>query len=88
MNQPTSNTQPSSQMNKSTAIAGIVFFVAFGITIYLCFAEAWPVSKLNDIQANLFDGSYYPKLTFMLTLFAVWVPMLCIQKLIQMMVKK
>ena len=73
MNKPT----PTQPTNTTDIVANtLIFFVAIGLTIWFTFGDIWPVTMFIDIQADMMDGSYYPKLTFMVTLLSIWLPLL------------
>lgn len=82
----TSNNKPAPK--KPNVIGAILLLVAIGLTLYMTFAEVWPVTKLIEIQAGWFDGSYYPKLTFLITLLIVLLPLLVINWIVQKVMKK
>ena len=73
---------------KETAISAIIFLAGIGIACWLLFGEIWPVPWLNEVQAKIFDGSYYPKLTAAVTIIGVLLPMIGIQKLVMMAMRK
>jgi hypothetical protein len=89
MDTPNASSQNAApEKKKYSVISAITFFVALGLAIWTSFAEIWPTSMLIDIQAKIFDNSYYVKLTFLLTLLIFWLPMLGIEKLVLLMKKK
>ena len=83
-----SNSQPTKPVSPASTLTTLVFLVALGIAIWLDFTEKWPVTKIIDFQASIFDGSYYPKMTFMITLLMVWLPMFAVEKLVIVLIKK
>jgi hypothetical protein len=87
MNPTTTNSPPAKPQSKFSPITSLVFLVALGIAIWLDFAELWPVTKLMEIQQNLFGG-YYVKFTFFLTLMIVWLPLFAIEKIITKLILK
>ena len=79
---------PAPEKKKYSVVSAITFFVALGLAIWTSFAEIWPTSMLIDIQAKIFDNSYYVKLTFLLTLLIFWLPMLAVEKIAEKLMKK
>ena len=79
------NTAPP---GKVSAVTTLLFLLALGISIWMYLAEIFPVNKIIDFQAGIFDGGYYPKLTFFITLMMVWLPMLTAEKIIVKIRKK
>src|SRR5689334_18947854 len=51
------------QVAYGVALAPLALYVLYGT-----FADVGPAGWLNELQADWFDGSYYPKLTFVLLL--------------------
>lgn len=88
MNNPTPNTPPTPPSKKFDAVGAIVFFIAIGLACMTSFGEMWPTTKLIELQARIFDGSYYPKMTFLLTLLIFLLPMLGIYWVVKKMMKK
>ena len=80
---------PSAPPKKKTDPLAIVFFlVALGLSIWSSFGEHWPTTKIIDIQANMMDGKYYVKLTFLLTLLVYLLPLLGIKLILDKTVLK
>jgi heme/copper-type cytochrome/quinol oxidase subunit 4 len=84
------NTSPENKptIKKPDVLGIVIFLVAITVTIVLVFGDYWPVEKLNRIQIDIFNGSYYPKLTFIITLLVVFLPLVGIKLLIDKMKKK
>src|SRR4051794_28852677 len=51
------------QVAYGVALAPLVIYLLYGT-----FADVGPAGWLNELQADWFGGSYYPKLTFVLLL--------------------
>ena len=60
---PPAPAKPQKPLSTMLTIAALV---TLAITMYLCFTESWPVSRLIEFQAGS-DGMYSPKLTFVVT---------------------
>jgi hypothetical protein len=82
------NQDQKPQPKKLDAIGLIIFLVAMTFTCISAFGEMWPTTKLIEWQAKIFDGSYYVKLTFLLTLLFYMLPMMGIYWLVKKLVKK
>lgn len=83
-----SNTTPTEPAAKVSAVTTLVFLFSLGISIWMDLAEKFPVNKIIDFQASIFDGGYYPKFTFFLTLMMVWLPLLAAEKIIVKVLRK
>ncbi len=87
---PTPETNPSNKppAKKVDIIFLLLFLAALGITLFCSFGEHWPTTQIIEIQARMMDGSYYPKLTFLLTLMVFLLPLLFVKWLMDKMKKK
>lgn len=84
---PPSSTPPTPK-KKSDPLAIVFFLVALGLTCWSSFGDHWPTTKIIDIQAKMFDGSYYVKLTFLLTLLVYLLPLMGIKIILDKTVLK
>ena len=51
--------------SKSGMIAFVVFLVgSVGIALWMMISDIWQASALINLQADWFNGEYYPKMTF------------------------
>ncbi|HTL80464.1 MAG TPA: hypothetical protein VL651_02100 [Bacteroidia bacterium] len=80
--------QPPRPKKKTDPVTGAIAIVSLGLAIWFFFADIPPVPQLISWQASMFDGSYYPKLTILLTIIIIALPLILIWKLIQMSMKK
>lgn len=82
METPSTTPPPPQPEKKKYSGLGIVFFlIALTGSLISAFGNYWPTNKIIEIQANMFDGSYYVKLTYLLTLLVYWLPLLAVQKI-------
>ena len=89
-NQPTNipSQQRDNPYKNADPFTIVAFLVALGLTLWSEIGEHWPTDWLIEKQADLFDGSYYVKLTFVLTLLIWMLPLIGVAKVIKRMVMK
>ena len=78
--------KPAFEPDRYLLINYLYWFVVLGITMYVCFAEVWPYSKILDWNLDE-NNEYYPKLVFMETLLAIALPAMIPYYLIKLLMK-
>jgi len=83
---PNEQRQPTQSIDKTTALNYLYWLVVLGITMYVCFAEAWPYSVILEWNLDS-NNEYYPKLVFMETLLLIGIPAYAILWVIKKVMK-
>ena len=83
---PNEQRQPTTQVDKATALNYVYWLVVIGIVMYVCFANVWPYTVILEWNLDS-NNEYYPKMVFMETLLAIGAPAYAIMWVIKKMMK-
>jgi hypothetical protein len=79
---------PPAPKKKTDPLAIVMFLIALGLTLWSSFGDHFPTTQIINFQAKIFDGSYYVKLTFLLTLLVYLLPLLGVKLILDKTVLK
>ena len=82
-----SDSPVNTTVDKKKLIAVIVFFVALGLTVWVCFGNLWPYTKILSMMTDS-QGYYYPKMVAGATFFCIYLPLFLVQFVVTKLVKK